>query len=78
MPRLHLRIHPTGHLEVQVEGLADARCRALIDEAAARVGVIVERRPLPPTPSGAAVEGLPRACRADRPSVRIGGELSAQ
>jgi hypothetical protein len=76
MPRLRLRIHPTGHLEVQVEGLADARCRALVDEAAAWVGVIVERRPLPPAPSGAAVEG--RLCRADRPSVRIGGEPSTQ
>ena len=47
MPRLRLRIHPTGHLEVQVEGLTDDQCRALVDEAAAGVGVIVERRPRP-------------------------------
>ena len=78
MPRLRLRIHPTGHLEVQVEGLTDDRCRALVDEAAARVGVIVERRPRPPAPGGAAVEGRPPACRGDRPSVRIGGEPSAR
>ncbi len=25
MPRVRVRIHPTGHLEVQVEGLADDR-----------------------------------------------------
>ena len=78
MPRLRLRIHPTGHLEVQVEGLTDDQCRALVDEAAARVGVILERRPLPPAPGGAAVEALPPAGRADRPSVRIGGEPSAR
>ena len=48
MPRLRLRIHPTGHLEVQVEGMTDDGCHALVDEAASRVGVILERRPLPP------------------------------
>jgi hypothetical protein len=55
MSRLRLRIFPTGHLEMQVERLTDARCRALIDEAAERVGVIVERRPRPPARGGTAV-----------------------
>jgi hypothetical protein len=76
MPRLRLRIHPTGHLEVQVEGLADDQCRALVDEAASRVGVILERRPLPPTPGGAAVAvGAPRG-REQGSSIRIGDEPS--
>jgi hypothetical protein len=77
MPRLRLRIQPTGHLEVEVEGLTDDRCHALVDEVAARVGVILERRPRPPAPGGAAVVGRPPVCRVDRPSVRIGGEPSA-
>jgi hypothetical protein len=74
MPRVRVRIHPTGHLEVQVEGLADDRCHALVDEAAARVGVIVQRRPLPPAPGGATVETNPSARRIDRASARIGSE----
>jgi hypothetical protein len=74
MPRVRLRIHPTAHLEVQVEGLADDRCHALVDEAAARVGVIVQRRPLPPTPGGATVETYPSVRRLDRAFVRIGSE----
>ena len=77
MPRLRLRIHPTGHLEVQVEGLTREPCRALVDDAAAGVGVIVERRPLPPAPGGPAVEAGSPACRVDRSSVRIGAEPSA-
>ena len=48
MPRLRLRIHPTGHIEVQVEGMTDDGCHALVDEAASRVGVILRRHPLPP------------------------------
>ena len=44
MPRLRLRIHPTGHLEVEVEGMTDDGCHALVDEAASGVGVILERR----------------------------------
>jgi len=36
MPRLRLRIHPTGHLEVQVEGLTREPCRVLVDDAAGR------------------------------------------
>jgi hypothetical protein len=74
MPRLRLRIHPTGHLEVQVEGVTDDRCHTLVDEAASRVGVILERRPLPPTP-GAVAAGGPRR-RVDGSSARIGGEPS--
>jgi hypothetical protein len=74
MPRVRLRIHPTGHLEVQVEGLTDDRCHALVDEAAARVGDIVQRGPLPPAPGGTAAEIGPPACGADRAAVRIGGE----
>ena len=77
MPRLRLRIHPTGHLEVQVEGLTDEGCHALVDEAASWVGVIVERRPLPPAPGGAAVGARSPACRVHRSSVRIGAEPSA-
>jgi hypothetical protein len=79
MPRLRLRIYPTGHLEVQVEGMTDG-CEALVDEAASRVGVILERRPLPPTPGGAAgaavVAGRPGR-RVDGSSVRIASEPSA-
>jgi hypothetical protein len=72
MPRVRVRIHPTGHFEVQVEGMTDAGCHALVDEAASWAGVIVERRPLPPDPSGAAVEGRSSPCRAEGSSVRIG------
>jgi hypothetical protein len=75
MPRLRLRIYPTGHLEVQVEGMTDG-CEALVDEAASRVGVILERRPLPPAPGGvAAAAGRPNH-RVDGSSIRIAGEPS--
>jgi hypothetical protein len=77
MPRLRLRIHPTGHLEVQVEGMMDAGCHALVDEAAACVGVILERRPLPPPPGGATVATARPGGRVDGSSIRIGGEPSA-
>jgi hypothetical protein len=72
MPRVRVRIHPTGYLEVQVEGMADDGCHALVDEAAPWAGVIVERRPLPPDPSRAAVEARSSACRAQDSSIRIG------
>ena len=76
VPRLRLRIYPTGYLEVQVEGMTDG-CEALVDEAASRVGVILERRPLPPTPGGAAgAAGRPNR-RVDGSAIRIAGEASA-
>jgi hypothetical protein len=77
MPRLRLRIHPTGHLEVQVEGLTD-ECQALVDEAASRVGVILERRPFPPAPGGAAVAAGRLGCPADGSSVRIADQSRAR
>jgi hypothetical protein len=76
MPRVRVRIHPTGHLEVQVEGMTDDGCHALVDEAASWVGVIVERRALPPDPSRAAGEARSSACRAEGSSVRIGRDPS--
>jgi hypothetical protein len=45
MPRVRVRIHPTGHLEVQVEGLADDRCHALVAEVD-RVRVDGDDRPI--------------------------------
>jgi hypothetical protein len=72
MPRVRVRIHPTGHLEVEIEGLTDTGCRALVDEAASWAGVIVERRALPPDPSRPAVEARSSACRAEGSSLRIG------
>jgi hypothetical protein len=76
MPRLRLRIYPTGHLEVQVEGMTNG-CEALVDEAAERVGVIVERRPLPPPPGGAGVAAGCPSHRIDNSAIRIAGEPSA-
>jgi hypothetical protein len=76
MARVRVRIHPTGHLEVQVEGLTDAGCHALVDEAASWAGVIVERRALPPDPSRAAVEARSSASPREGPSVRIGRDPS--
>jgi hypothetical protein len=76
VPRLRLRIYPTGHLEVQVEGITDG-CEALVDEAASRVGVILERRPVPPAPGGAAGAAGRPSRRVDGSSVRIAGEPSA-
>jgi hypothetical protein len=73
MPRLRLRIHPTGYLEMQVEGMTDG-CQALVDEAALRVGVILERRPLPPPPGGAAVAVSCPSRRVDSSSIRIADE----
>jgi hypothetical protein len=52
MPRVRVRIHPTGHLEVQVEGMTDDGCHALVDETAFFVGVVLRRHPLPPAPRG--------------------------
>jgi hypothetical protein len=77
MPRLRLGIHPTGHIEVEVEGMTDDGCHALVDEAASRVGLIVQRRPRPPAPYGAAVERS-TPYRVDRACVRISGEPSAK
>ena len=76
MPRVRVRIHPTGHLEVQVEGLTDTSCHALVDEAGSWAGVIVERRPLPPDPSRAAVETRSSASPPEGASVRIGRDPS--
>jgi hypothetical protein len=72
MPRVRVRIHPTGHLEVQVEGMTDDGCHALVDETASWAGVIVERRALPPDPSRPAVEARSWARRAEGSSLRIG------
>jgi hypothetical protein len=71
MPRVRVRIHPTGHLEVQIEGLTDAGCHALVDETASWAGVIVERRALPPDPSRPDVEARRSASRPEG-AVRIG------
>jgi hypothetical protein len=76
MPRVRVRIHPTGHLEVQIEGMTDDGCHALVDEAASWTGVIVERRALPPDPSRAAVEARRSASQPDGASVRIGRDPS--
>jgi hypothetical protein len=72
MPRVRVRIHPTGHLEVQIEGMTDDGCHALVDETASWAGVIVKRRALPPDPSRPAVEARSSACRAEGSSLRIG------
>ena len=72
MPRVRVRIHPTGHLEMQVEEMTDDGCRGLVDEAASWAGVIVERRALPPDPFRAAGEARSSAGRAEGASVRIG------
>lgn len=76
MPRVRVQIHPTGHLEVQVEGMAGDGCHALVDEAASWAGVIIHRRPRPPDPSGAAVEARSSAGRAEGSSLRIGRDPS--
>jgi hypothetical protein len=76
MPRLRLRIHPTGHVEVEVEGMGDG-CHALVEEAAAGVGVILERRPLPPGPSGVGIVGGDAGRRAEGSAIRIGDAPSA-
>jgi hypothetical protein len=76
MPRVRVRIHPTGHLEVEIEGLTDAGCHALVDEAASWAGVIVERRALPPDPSLAAVETRSSAGPREGASVRMGRDPS--
>jgi hypothetical protein len=76
MPRVRVRIHPTGHLEVEIEGLTDAGCHALIDEAASWAGMLVERRALPPDPSRPAVETRSSASRPEGASVGIGRDSS--
>jgi hypothetical protein len=77
MPRVRVRIHPTGHLEVEIEGLTDAGCHALVDETASWAGVIIERRGLPPDPSRPTVEAPRWAGRAeDSSTVRIGRDPS--
>jgi hypothetical protein len=75
MPRVRARIHPTGHLEVQIEGMTDDGCHALVDEAASWTGVIVKRRALPPDPSRAAVETR-RSASPPKGAVRIGRDPS--
>ena len=78
MPRVRVRIHPTGHLEVQVEGMTDDGCHALVDEAASFVGVVLRRHPLPPAPRGAVVvDGCP-ARPIGGSSIRVGGEPGAK
>jgi hypothetical protein len=72
MPRIRFRIHPTGHIEAQVEGVSDTGCHALVDEAASRVGVILDRRPTPPAPSGAAATTAHPTQQSGAPSIRIG------
>jgi hypothetical protein len=77
MPRVRVRIHPTGHLEVEIEGLTDTGCHALVDETASWAGVIIERRALPPDPSRPAVEARCSAGRAeDSSTVRTGRDPS--
>jgi hypothetical protein len=74
MPRLRLRIHPTGHVEV--EGIEDG-CHALVEEAASGVGVILEGRPLPPDPGRAAAGGRDAGHRVESSAIRIGDAPSA-
>jgi hypothetical protein len=76
MPRVRVRIHPTGHLEVEIEGMTDAGCHALIAEAGSWAGIIVERRALPPDPSRAAVETRRSASPPEGATVRIGRDPS--
>ncbi len=76
MPRVRVRIHPTGHLEVQIEGMTDDGCHALVDETASWAGVIVKRHTLPPDPSRAAVETRNSASPPEGASVRIGRDPS--
>jgi hypothetical protein len=72
MARIRLRIHRTGHVEAQVEDVSDDRCHALIEEAAAPLGVILTRRPTPPPPGGGATRArVPTAPRA-RPRLTTG------
>jgi hypothetical protein len=72
MTRIRIRIHPTGQVEAQVEGVSDDRCHALIDEAAAHLGVILTRRPTPPTPGGGETRSrVPTSPRA-RPRLTTG------
>ena len=52
-------------------------CEALVDEAASRLGVILERRPLPPAAGGAAVAAGRPGHRVDGSSIRIASEPSA-
>jgi hypothetical protein len=75
MPRVRVRIHPTGHLEVEIGGMTDVGCHTLVDEAGSWAGVIVERRALPPDPSRAAVEARSSASRPEG-AVRIGRDPS--
>jgi hypothetical protein len=75
MPRVRVRIHPTGHLEVQIEGMIDDGCHALVDETASWAGMLVERCALPPDPSRAAVEAR-RSARRPEGAVRIGPDPS--
>lgn len=77
MPRVRVRIHPTGHLEVQIEGMTDDGCHALVDEAASGVGVILERRPLPPCPSRTAVVRAEAGRRVEDSAIHIGEAPSA-
>ncbi len=76
MPRLRVRIHPTGHVEVEVEGMEDG-CHALVEEAASGVGVILERRPLPPGPGRAAAVGRDAGRRVEGSAIHIGDAPSA-
>jgi hypothetical protein len=72
MARIRLRIHPTGHVEAQVEDVSDDRCHGLIEEAAAPLGVILTRRPTPPPPGGRATGArVPTSPRA-RPRLTTG------
>jgi hypothetical protein len=77
MPRLRLRIHPTGHIEVEVEGMTDDGCHALVDEAASGVGVILERRPMPPGPGRAAAVSADAGRRVGGSAIRIADAPSA-
>jgi hypothetical protein len=76
MPRVRLRIHPTGHVEVEVEEMDD-RCHALVEETASGVGVILTRRPLPPGPGRAAAVGREAGRRVAASPIRIGDGPSA-
>jgi hypothetical protein len=76
MPRVRVRIHPSGHLEVEIEEMTDDGCHAFVDEAGSWAGVIVERRALPPDPSRAAVETRSSTSPREGASVRIGRDPS--
>jgi hypothetical protein len=72
MPRVRLRIHPTGHVEMEIDGM-DEGCHALVEETASGVGVILERRLLPPGPGHAGVTAGRVGRQVEGSALRLGG-----